>query len=217
MNDVESVAVKTVGGLRVLYVMATLAEYLAELRTRFSPLICQVGPVEAAMHVSSYLAANKDIDLVVSLGSAGSARLEQAHVYQVSSVAYRDMDASPFGFPKGVTPFSDLPAVIHLGNDIAEIDSASISTGANVVSGDAYATIEQDMVDMETWAVMRACQAFNVPLIGLRGISDGAHPVAEYSDWSRYLEVIDQRLATAVDQLEATLRSGDLRPAMPHF
>ena len=49
MNDVESVAVKTVGGLRVLYVMATLAEYLAELRTRFSPLICQVGPVEAAM------------------------------------------------------------------------------------------------------------------------------------------------------------------------
>ena len=117
MIDVDNVAVKTVGGVRVLYVMATLAEYLTELRSRFSPLICQVGPVEAAMYVSAYLAANRDVDLVVSLGSAGSATLEQAHVYQVSAVAYRDMDASPFGFPKGVTPFSDLPPVIELGNE----------------------------------------------------------------------------------------------------
>ena len=30
------------------------------------------------------------------------------------------------------------------------------------------------MVDMETFAVLRACQFFGVPLIGLRGISDGA-------------------------------------------
>ena len=85
------------------------------------------------------------------------------------------------------------------------------------MSGDAYGAIEQDMVDMETWAVMRACQVFQVPMIGLRGISDGAHPVAEYSDWSRYLEVIDQRLALAVDELEAALDSGDLRPAMPNL
>lgn len=217
MINVDNVAVKSVGGVRVLYVMATLAEYLAELRARFSPLICEVGPVEAAMHVSAYLAANKDVDLVVSLGSAGSAKLEQAHVYQVSAVAYRDMDASPFGFPKGVTPFSDLPAVIDLGMSIPGIEKASISTGANVVSGDAYASIAQDMVDMESWAVMRACQVFNVPMIGLRGISDGAHPVAEYSDWSRYLEVIDQRLALAVDGLEAALESGSLRPAMPNL
>lgn len=217
MIKVDNVAVKTVGGVRVLYVMATLAEYLAELRIRFSPLICEVGPVEAAMHVATFLASNKDVDLVVSLGSAGSANLEQAHVYQVSAVAYRDMDASPFGFPKGVTPFSDLPAVIELGMPVPGLEAASISTGANVVSGDAYASIEQDMVDMETWAVMRACQVFNVPMIGLRGISDGAHPVAEYSDWSRYLEVIDQRLALSVDALEAALESGSLRPTMPNL
>ncbi|MEP1209986.1 MAG: 5'-methylthioadenosine/S-adenosylhomocysteine nucleosidase [Rhizobiaceae bacterium] len=215
MIDVDSVAVQEVGGVRVLYVMATQAEYLAELRKRFQPLICQVGPVEAALHVAGYLAVDKNVDLVVSLGSAGSARLEQAHVYQVSSVAYRDMDASPFGFPKGVTPFSNLPAVIDLGMAVPGLEQASISTGADIVSGEAYKSIDQDMVDMESWAVMRTCHVFGVPMIGLRGISDGAHPVAEYSDWSRYLAVIDQRLALAVDDVEAALKSGQLSPALP--
>ena len=217
MIDVDSVAVKTVGGVKVLYVMATLAEYLDELQGRFKPLICQVGPAEAALHVAGYLAVNRDVDLVVSLGSAGSAKLEQAQVYQVSSVAYRDMDASAFGFPKGVTPFADLPPVIDLGMNVPGIETASISTGANVVSGDAYKSIDQDMVDMETWAVMRACHKFSVPMIGLRGISDGAHPVAEYSDWSRYLAIIDQRLGLAVDEVEKALQSGALSPTLPNF
>jgi adenosylhomocysteine nucleosidase len=158
------------------------------------------------------LAQHREVDLVISLGSAGSARLEQAHVYQVSSIAYRDMDASAFGFPKGVTPFSNLPAEIELGMVVDNLPTASISTGANVVSGEGYHGVDQDMVDMESWAILRACLMAQVPLIGLRGISDGAHPVAEYSDWTRYLSVIDERLAEAVDRIEAGLRAGSLVP-----
>ncbi len=191
--------------------MATEAEYRAALRTRFKPLICQVGPVEAAMHTAMALSGRK-VDLVVSLGSAGSQTLEQARVYQVSSVSYRDMDASAFGFEKGVTPFLDLPATVTLDHTIPALPAASLSTGANVVSGEAYADIGADMVDMETWAVMRAAHKASVPLIGLRGISDGAEPVSEYSDWTRYLEVIDQRLSEAVDALEAALVSDMLQP-----
>lgn len=217
MIDVDSVAIKTVGDVRVLYVMATQAEYLDALQSRFQPLICQVGPVEAALHMASFLTQNRDVDLVISLGSAGSASLQQAQVYQVSSVAYRDMDASAFGFPRGVTPFSNLPAEIDLGMAVEGLTRASISTGANVVSGAAYQSVEQDMVDMETWAIMRACLTAGVPLLGLRGISDGAHPVAEYSDWTRYLSVIDDRLAVAVDQIELALRKGDLMPRMPQI
>lgn len=217
MIDVDSVAVKNVGNVRVLYVMATQAEYLDALQARFQPLICQVGPVEAALHTAAYLAQHREVDLVISLGSAGSARLEQAHVYQVSSVAYRDMDASAFGFPKGVTPFSNLPAEIELGMVVDNLPVASISTGANVVSGEGYHGVDQDMVDMESWAILRACLMAQVPLIGLRGISDGAHPVAEYSDWTRYLSVIDERLADAVDRIEAGLRAGSLVPRLPQI
>lgn len=198
---------KTVGNARVLYVMAADPEYGPHLKARFSPLICGVGPVEAAVNVTRALAADTP-DVVVSLGSAGSRTLEQAEVFQVASVAYRDMDASPLGFEKGRTPFLDLPAEVTLPHRVAGIPSVRLSTGANIVSGKAYDTIDADMVDMETFALLRACMAFGVPLIGLRGISDGAAELHHYDDWTQYLHVIDEKLARAVDRVEAALRDG---------
>ena len=102
-----------------------------------------VGPVEAAVTLTGDAgrAASRRTalpDLVVSLGSAGSARLEQAEVYQATSVAYRDMDASPLGFEKGATPFLDLPVTVDLPLRIPGVKEASLSTGANIVSGAAY-------------------------------------------------------------------------------
>jgi adenosylhomocysteine nucleosidase len=82
--------------------------------------------------------------------------LEQTGIYQVSSVSYRDMDASPLGFEKGRTPFLDLPAVLPLPVIAEGVPTASLSTGANIVSGAAYDLIDADMVDMETFAVLRA-------------------------------------------------------------
>jgi len=67
------------------------------------------------------------------------------------------------------------------------------------------------MVDMETFAHLRAAQHFGIPLIGLRGISDGAEDLRGLSDWTQYLEVIDGRLAQAVDLLRDALAGGALR------
>jgi len=49
----------------------------------------------------------------------------------------------------------------------------SLSTGANVVSGAAYDAIAADMVDMESYACLRACMRFAMPLVVLRGIAEG--------------------------------------------
>ncbi len=88
-----------VGPLRVLFVMAAPVEYGACLQALFRPLICGVGPVESAINVTRALAAlASPPDLVVSLGSAGSARLVKTQVYQAASVSWRDMDASALGF-----------------------------------------------------------------------------------------------------------------------
>lgn len=203
---------KPVAGKNVLFVMAADAEYGVFLRTRISPLMTGVGPVEAAIVLTrelARLASHDDLpDLVVSLGSAGSATLEQAEIYQVSAVSYRDMDASAFGFEKGKTPFLDLPVSVELPLRIPGIQTATLSTGANVVSGAAYKSIEADMVDMETFAILRACQSFGVPLIGLRGISDGRHDVNHIDDWTQYLHIIDKKLALAVDGLQTALEDG---------
>ncbi len=198
----------------ILYVMAVANEYGPNLRQRIDPLLTGVGPVEAAVAITERLSAlrheDRLPDLVVSLGSAGSRRLEQTRVYQASSVAYRDMDASALGFERGVTPFLDLPAVLQLRPLIAGIPAATLSTGANIVSGAAYADIAADMVDMETYAVLRACQRFEIPLVALRGISDGAEELHHLDDWTQYLHVVDENLALAVDTLVAALDSGDL-------
>ncbi|MEO1745006.1 MAG: 5'-methylthioadenosine/S-adenosylhomocysteine nucleosidase [Pseudomonadota bacterium] len=196
--------IKTIGSKRIVYVMAADAEYGPHLKSRFTPLMCGVGPVEAAVNVTKALAANKP-NVVVTLGSAGSNTLEQAEVYQIASVSYRDMDASPLGFEKGKTPFLDLPRDLPLMTIESGPPAKRLSTGANIVSGDAYADIDADLVDMETFAIKRACMAFDVPLIGLRGISDGAADLHHFDDWTQYLHIIDEKLALAVDQVEAAL------------
>lgn len=192
-------------GRTILFVMAAEAEYGEHLKRRIVPLITGVGPVEAAIATSHALARLAEEgrlpDLMVSLGSAGSRRLEQAEVYQAVSVSYRDMDASPLGFRKGVTPFLDLPPTIELPIRIAGVREASLSTGANIVSGAAYDLVDADMVDMETFAVLRASMRFGVPLVGLRGISDGAAELRHIDDWTEYLHVVDEKLADAVDRL----------------
>lgn len=205
---------KRVAGRALLYVMAVDAEYGVHLRERISPLMTGVGPVEAAVTLTRTLAElqRRDNlpDLVVSLGSAGSAQLEQTEVYQAISVAYRDMDASPLGFEKGATPFLDLPVAVDLPLRIPGVREASLSTGANIVSGATYETIAADMVEMETFAILRACQSFGIPVIGLRGISDGKAELKHVDDWTEYLHVIDEKLAAVIDALENAVETGEI-------
>ena len=200
-----------IAGVPVLFVMAAEPEYGPALRARITPLITGVGPVEGAVALTAALAGMAEPPrLIVSLGSAGSRALAQAQVYQVSAVAYRDMDASALGFEPGRTPFLDLPARIDLPHRIPGLPAASLSTGANIVSGPAYDRIAEEMVDMETFAHLRAAQRFGIPLIGLRGISDGAEELRQLTDWTQYLHVIDERLAAAVDALRDAIGDGRL-------
>ena len=197
--------ISVMAGRRVLFVMATDHEYGQHLRTRIAPLITGVGPIEAAIGTSAFLqqanAMGELPDLVVSLGSAGSRLCELGCVYQVESVSWRDMDASRLGFPVGVTPFTGHPAILRLPTPLANVPCASLSTGSDVVGGERYSQIASDMVDMETFAVLRACERFSVPLIGLRGISDGPGNLDCLSGWTGLLALLDERLAFAVDRL----------------
>jgi adenosylhomocysteine nucleosidase len=99
---------------------------------------------------------------------------------------------------------------------IPGIGEATLSTGAAIISGSAYDAIGEDMVDMETFACLRACQLFGVPLVGLRGISDGAADLRHVGDWKEYLHVIDEKLADAVTRLEQAIGSDALQFGPSH-
>ncbi|KAK0350091.1 hypothetical protein LTR94_030431, partial [Friedmanniomyces endolithicus] len=55
------------------------------------------------------------------------------------------------------------------------------------------------MVDMETWALVRAAQTFGLPLVALRGVSDGKAELTGLHDWTSTLHLVDENLAQAVD------------------
>lgn len=202
------------GDLSVLCVMAAPAEYGEHLKARIQPLMTGIGPVEAAVSLTAALARLEAVgdqpDLIVSLGSCGSRGLDHACVYQVSSVGYRDMDASALGFAKGITPLLDQPAVMALPCPIPGVPTATLSTGARVVSGAAYDAIDAEMVDMETFALLRAAQTFGVPLIALRGVSDGRTELTQLEDWTSTLHHVDENLAIALDGLIAVVETRGL-------
>lgn len=206
MTNNKDFALKTIGAHRLLYVMAASAEYGPNLQARLAPLITGVGPVEAGISLGACLAQltaqNQAPNYIVALGSAGSNQLNQTEIYQASSLSYRDMDASVLGFEKGITPFLDLPAVLPMPFEVPGVLRASLSTGANVISDHAYNKIDADMVDMESFALKRAADIFNIPLIVLRGISDGQDALNKLTDWTKYLHIIDEKLAQTVDVLE---------------
>lgn len=203
---------ETIASRRVLFVMAVDAEYGPHLRARFTPLLTGVGPVEAGIAMGGALqalAARHALpDLVVSLGSAGSRRCPLGEIFQIASVSWRDMDATRLGFPKGVTPMIDHPVDIPLTTPLP-LPLARLSTGANVVGGEEYADIDADMVDMESFAIARACARYDVPLMGLRGVSDGPGELDHINSWMELLGLIDERLAQAVDLLPEALASRD--------
>lgn len=201
-------------GHDVLFVMASKAELGGALSARIDPLICGIGVVEAGIRLTQHLAglaAEASLpQLVVSLGSAGSARLQQGRVYQVASVSWRDLDVSALGFPRNQLPFSGQPAQIALPALLPGQPVATLSTGSDYVAGTVWADIAEDMADMETYAIARACQRFSVPLLGLRGVSDGSAELEQYRHWQEALPVIDRRLAEAVDHLAAVLEEQGL-------
>lgn len=204
--------------MSILFVMASHSECGKHLQSKINPFMIGIGPVEAGVNLAAELGRllyNDSLpDLVVSLGSAGSKTLPEKEVFQVTAISYRDMDVSLLGYEKGCTPLLDLPAVVSLPFRIPDIEGATLSTGGSVVSGEAYAKIDADMVDMETFAVWRACQKYSVPMIGLRGISDGKKELGCLYDWERYLDAIDEKLCRAIDKLDTALNDGLLLPSL---
>lgn len=200
------VELTSLGSKRALFVMAAEPEYGPHLRARFVPLITGIGPVEAALHVGIALArleAASDLpDLIVCLGSAGSRRCALGSIHQIGSVSWRDIDASALGVEPGVVPYLDEPRDLPLETPL-DLPIATLSSGGDVVSGDHWNRISADMVDMETYAVARAARTFGIPLIGLRGVSDGPGELAGAHDWHKLLGYLDGELAKAVDLLAA--------------
>lgn len=194
-----------IDGISILTLVAAQSEYGQQMANyAINPEFIGVGPIEATFNTTKILMQkqfdHRLPDIIFSVGTAGSHYLKQSELYQISSVSYRDMNAVAFGFEKGVTPFANYPATFNLPILFNDMPTASIATGASIInkqgcSGISFADIHADCVDMETYAIARVAYGFNIPVIGLRGISDGNENSNGIASWEEYLHIIDEKIA----------------------
>lgn len=170
-----------------------------DLPPGFRVTFCGVGKINAALATAEAL-ARPDCRQVVNFGTAGSLRPELAgQLLRVSCLLQRDMDARPLA-ALGNTPFEDGPAsgVIDLGGE-----GVSLSTGDNFVT--TPPELASDIVDMEGYAIAKACVRAGVPFACWKYVTDLADENAT-ANWRANVE-------QGAEAFLALVESGEIIPA----
>jgi len=165
-----------------------------------------VGKVNAAITLTRRLAreqaAGRAPPLVVNFGTAGSHRIPARTLVACRRFVDRDVDVSALGFGPGETPFDPLPAVLEFPARFAGLPEAVCGTG------DRFATTAQavacEVVDMEAYALAKACRIAGADFACAKYVSDGADDDAA----RHWLE----NVAGAADQFVALYRGLGSRP-----
>ncbi len=161
----------------VLVAMALPAEAAGRFEAAGVPVLYTgVGKVNAAIALTRRLAEMRrqgtPLPLVANFGTAGSALLPARTLVACRRFVDRDMDVGALGFAPGVTPFDELPPVIEFPAAFPELPDAVCG------SGDSFATarhaVDCDVVDMEAYALAKACRVQGVDFACAKYVSDGA-------------------------------------------
>jgi adenosylhomocysteine nucleosidase len=155
-----------------------------------------VGKVNAAAALARRLAelrcAGTPAPLVVNLGTAGSRTVAAHTLVACNRFSQRDMDVSGLGFPTGVTPFDEVPAVLEFPIVFGELPQLRCST-ADSFATDLHA-VDGDVVDMEAYALARVCLFEQVPFACAKYVTDGADGDSA-AHWEAALDAASQAFA----------------------
>lgn len=170
---------------RQVVVIALRAESAGVFEAAGVPVLyCGVGKVNAAIELtrelSRYVRADQAMPLVMNFGSAGSRRHLTGSLVACHEFLQRDMDVGGLGFPLGVTPYDEAPPRLVFDALFTGLPAASCG------SGDSFATADTGMdcgvVDMEAYALAKACWRANSAFACAKYVSDGADHTAA-ADW----------------------------------
>ena len=147
-----------------------------------------LGKVNAALSLArrlSMLRAQRALPkMVVNFGTAGSRTFATGSVIACRKFVQRDMDVTGLGFALGETPFEALPATLEFPAVFEDVPEGVCGTGDRFETG--AAGLACDVIDMEAYALAKACLVEGVPFACAKYISDGAdHTAAD--DWQASL------------------------------
>jgi futalosine hydrolase len=144
----------------VLVIAATERE-LAHVRN-FETFACGIGPVEAALSTAGMLAQRRP-EAVLQVGIAGARAIEPLSIVIGSESIYADLHAAIPVIDR-VAPDAALFQRIHVALPDALV--RPICTSAAVGAHDC------EVEAMEGFAVLRACEAANIPAVELRVVAN---------------------------------------------
>jgi adenosylhomocysteine nucleosidase len=177
--------------VNVLFVAALEDEVQGRLEDLGVPVLyVGVGKVNAAYHLTQFIyearAEGHEIDLVINVGTAGSATIPTHSVVECTTFLQRDMDVRPLGFQIGETPFDPIVGEIKVERKFKELPEARCGTGDGfeTMKADAAraAGLECDVVDMEAFALAKVCALEKIEFASVKYISDGSDHEAA-NDW----------------------------------
>jgi adenosylhomocysteine nucleosidase len=161
----------------ILVVMALPAEGAGRFEAAGVPVLYTgVGKVNAAITLTRRLALpfgdGSRPPLVVNFGTAGSATLPTQALVACRRFVDRDMDVGALGFAPGVTPFDELPPVLEFAPAFPDLPEAVCGSGDSFAT--AHGGFDCDVVDMEAYALAKACKRAGVAFACAKYVSDGA-------------------------------------------
>lgn len=152
-------------------VLIAIREEAPDLSYMMNLFYTGIGKVNAAITAGEVIAKYRP-KRVINFGTAGGITVGPG-LHQCTQFVQRDMSCEALGFVPGQTPFESSVTIGTPG--------MTCSTGDNFVMNPQL-HIPTDLVDMEAYAIAKACEKYHVEFLCFKYVSDQANSTAD-TDW----------------------------------
>jgi adenosylhomocysteine nucleosidase len=180
-----------------MIVLSALQEEIPTLHKEKHVYVTGLGKVNATLQATKLILEYKP-KLVVNFGTAGAVSNEHCGLVECTGYVQRDMDCSPLGFEKYVTPYEE-------GHHVIGTTGIICGTGDSFVTTPELSGVGIHIVDMEAYAIAKVCKDLGVKFRCFKYISDSADENAG-DDWSTFEHakaetLFIEQLATIRDEM----------------
>ena len=162
-----------------MIILAALEIEIPTLKEQDHVFVTGLGKVNAAMHATRLILEHSP-SLVVNFGTAGV--VDNAcfqGLVECTGFLQRDMDCSPLGFDKYLTPFEDNGHLIGSPECVCGTGDSFLTDSTGLKEAGIH------VVDMEAYAIAKVCENFNIPFRCFKYLSDKADENAG-EDWNEF-------------------------------
>jgi len=153
--------------------------------------ISGLGKINAAITAADIILEHRP-NMIINIGTAGGVTVGPG-LYEPKKFFQRDMRCEVLGHNRGHTPFETEPAMIDLGAGLI------CGTGDDFVTDSSDLADLCDLVDMESYAIAKACRRWNTEFVCYKWVSDLADANSA-QDWQQQVRAGEKAF---VDRLHA--------------